>query len=43
MVSRTYTNYVLSAGHVVDYYLREKNNAGFQGDTKTDGLSGFRG
>ena len=34
---------VLSAGHVVDYYLREKNSAGFQGDTKTDGLSGFRG
>lgn len=29
--------------HIVDYYLREKNSAGFQGDNKTDGLSGFRG
>jgi hypothetical protein len=29
--------------NIVDYYLRERNNAGFQGDAPTDGLSGFRG
>jgi hypothetical protein len=29
--------------NIVDYYLRERNSAGFQSDAPTDGLSGFRG
>jgi hypothetical protein len=34
---------MIEAVNIVDYYLRIRNSAGFQGDAPTDGLSGFRG